>query len=474
MSVNRRSFIKSTVGGVAGLTLAGGGIESAIGDPIATGYAWTDKMPINPDIDNMRVVCMYDPKMAGTPTASSFAAQNKAVDDKIVRENMDKMAMHLTGKATADDAWKTIFRSSNAWKDTKVIIKLNCVESKMLARVSVIKKIADVLIDFGVLPANIVMFDGQGGMWSTYQSSVSLTDNTKIRAKMSNKYDDVGGQSAVTIPEISNSGYAPGDLVKGVTDIIVNIAVNKGHNSPTFNVGMTTLCLKNHFGTFLNGGGGGGSYGGALTAMHLHTTKGLLNINRIPEIVGGNPVRQQLCIIDSLWAMKDGPSGSVDNKPDRLIMGTFAGAVDYCCVKEIREKIMKVTNHQAAVIPQYLTAFGYKETDPKWVEMTPDTVSIRKVNPNPSSDVITFTHTGSSVQKSTLHFNLPQNNRDNLTVHIVDMKGRLVREISEMSGARSLQWDGRAASGSMVPPGYYAVSLSAGSFRETMHMTVLR
>jgi hypothetical protein len=135
---------------------------------------------------------------------------------------------------------------------------------------------------------------------------------------------------------------------------------------------------------------------------------------------------------------------------------------------------MKVTNHQAAVIPQYLTAFGYKETDPKWIEITPDTVSIRKVNPNPSTDVITFTHTGSSMQKSTLHFNLPQDNRDNLTVHIVDMKGRLVHEINERPDARSLQWDGRAANGRMVSPGYYAVSLSAGSFRETMHMTVLR
>ncbi|HEX2957052.1 MAG TPA: FlgD immunoglobulin-like domain containing protein [Chitinispirillaceae bacterium] len=473
MPLNRRSFIKSTVEGVAGVTLAGGAINSTLAKPMANDFTWTDKMKINPDIDNMRVICMHDPKMAADPTGSSFSAQNKVVNDQRVRDNLDKMAMHLTGKATQNEAWKTIFRSSKAWKDTKVMVKVNTVEAKMLARVSVIKKIVDVLIDFGVQPENIVMFDGQGMSWKTYESVVSLTDNTKIRAKLSNSYSALGGQTDIKIPDIS-AGFAPGDLVKGTTDIIVNIAVNKGHNSPSFKVGMTTLCLKNHFGTFLSSGGSGGIYGGSLMATHLHSTKGLININKIPEIVGGNPVRQQLCIIDSLWAMKDGPSGSVDAKPDRLIMGTFAGAVDYCCVKEVREKLMNVTNHQKDVIPQFLTAFGYKETDPEWVEITPDTVAIRKVNPNHSSESITFTLNGSSMPKSTLHFNLPRGNRDNLTVRIVDMKGRVVREINERSGVQTLQWDGRAANGNMVAPGSYMVSLSAGSFRETMQMTVVR
>lgn len=454
------------------MTLAGGGINSAIAKPAQSDFVWTDKMPINPDIDNMRVICMHDPKMAGDATSSSYDAQNKVVDDQRVRENMDKMAMHLTGKRNQEEAWRTIFRSSKAWEETKVIIKVNCVERKMLARFSVIKKIADVLIDFGVQPANIVMFDGQGGDWKTYESSVSLTDETKIRARLSNSYSDVGGQADVKIPEISN-GYAPGDLVNGKTDIIVNIAVNKGHDSPTFNVGMTTLCLKNHFGTFLNNSSGGW-YGGALTAMHLHSTKGLININKIPEIVGGNPVRQQLCIIDSLWAMKGGPSGSADSKPDRLIMGTFAGAVDYCCVKEIREKLMGVTNHQKQVIPQYLTAFGYKETDPEWVEMTPDTVTIRKVNTKPFCDNITFTLTDSSMRKSMLNFSVPRGNKENLRVRIVDMKGRMVREINCKPGTQTLHWNGRAASGNMVSPGSYAVSLFAGGFRETMQMTVLQ
>jgi hypothetical protein len=153
-------------------------------------------------------------------------------------------------------------------------------------------------------------------------------------------------------------------------------------------------------------------------------------------------------------------------------MGTFAGAVDYCCVKQVREKVMGVTNHEAAVIPQFLTSFGYKETDPVWVEVTPETVSTKKVNAHSSTDSFTFTYTG--ISKSILHFNIPRNNSNNLTVRILDMKGRLVREINENALTRSLQWDGRTTDGGMIAPGSYAVSLSAGRFHETMHLTIVK
>ena len=465
MSLNRRSFIKSTVGGIAGVTLAGA-VKSTTGKSMQGGLAWKDKMPINPDVSNMRVVCMHDPEMAGDPTASSYGAQNAVVNDQRVREDMDKMAIHLSGKATAEEAWRTIFRSGKAWKDTKVMIKLNTVEAKMLARFSVIKKIVDVLVDFGVQPANIVLFDGHGMSWRTYQSSVSLTDNTKIRATISNSYNDLGGQTNVNIPDI-NGGSAPGDLVNGTTDIIVNIAVNKGHNSP-FNVGKTTLCLKNHFGTFLKG-----AYGGALSAEHLHSTTGLLNINKTAELVGGNPVRQQLCIIDTLWATKDNNTGLASHKPDRLVMGTFAGAVDYYCAKEIREKLMGVTNHQQNVLSQFLTSFGYAVNDPEYIEITPDTVSIRKAGIHVHSDAFPFVLSSGSKRKSTLQFSLPRGNHNNLTVHIADVRGRLIREINGRPGAQSLRWNGRTANGNLVPPGSYAVSLSTGSFRETMQLTVV-
>ncbi|MBN1307625.1 MAG: DUF362 domain-containing protein [Chitinispirillaceae bacterium] len=460
MGINRRKFVQSALAGAAGLSVTGPGVKSLLASS-QQGFAWTDKMPVNPDIDNMRVVCMHDPKMYGD--GSSFSAQNAAADEPRVRDNMDKMAVHLTGKPTAEAAWKTIFRSSKPWADTKVMIKVNTVATNNQARVAVVKKITDTLVGYGVQPKNIVLFDGQGAAWKDYQSVTSLTDSTKILGTISNSYDSMGGRASVNIPGIT-AGYAPKDLVDGVTDIIVNIAVNKGHESP-FNVGKTTLCLKNHFGTFLLSNG---------MATHLHSTNGLINSNKIKEIVGGNPVRQQLCIIDTLWAIKANVTGTVSHKPDRLVMGTFAGAVDYYCAKEIREKLMAVTNHEQNVITQFLTGFGYSVNDPEYVEVTPETVSIRKAGTTVDAATFSFTFSTPSIRQSTLRFALPAGNREPLQVSIFDMRGRLVRKIGGQPGARSMQWDGRATNGSPVPAGSYAVRVAAGGYRDTMNMTVAR
>jgi hypothetical protein len=461
MSTDRRSFIKSTVAGAAGLSLAGPVSSSLASAP--QGLIWTDKMPINPDISNMRVVCMHDPAMCKDTTSNTFASVNQAVDEKKVSANLDEMAMQLTKKTNAADAWKTIFRSGKPWADTKVMIKVNAVEKKMLARVAVIKKIADVLIGYGVQPKNIVLFDGQGSAWAEYTNFISLTDTTKIRAVLSNKYDSMGGSANVTIPDVP-AGVGPADLVNGITDIIVNIAVNKGHDSPTFHVGMTTLCLKNHYGTFLRKAAG--------MADHLHSTAGLINSNKIASIVGGTPVRQQLCIIDSLWAMKGGPSGSPTHKPDSLVMGTFAGAVDYYCAKKIREAVMGVTNHEAAVIDKFLTGFGYKTTDPEYVEITPTSVIAGKVNQ--PAETIDFTHAHSSMHRSTIRFSLPAGTRQPLHTRILDMRGGLVREIVSPAGTNMVVWDGRAANGGIAGAGNYIVDISAGLSRATEQMTLIR
>jgi hypothetical protein len=450
MSINRRSFLKSGIAGAAGISLAGPSINKVLGKT-TQGLAWTDKMPINPNIDNMRVICMHDEDMAGTFSREDFQSMDAAVDEQKVRDNMDGMARYLTEKTDTDEAWRTIFRSGKEWADTKVMIKLNCVADNMFARSAVVKKITDVLIGFGVKPANIVHFDGQGAFLNKYASIVSLTDETKIRGVASSSYDDMGGRANVTIPGI-NGGYGPADLVNGVTDIIVNIAVNKGHDS-NFNVGKTTLCLKNHFGTFLENNG---------WAMHLHSTTGLINCNKVAEIVGGDPVRQQLCIIDTLWAINRNVTGGVTDKPDRLIMGTFAGAVDYCCVKKIREEIMGVTNHEANVIPKFLTEFGYSEEDPEWIEITPDMVKVGKVNPVRGSSNLFFTAEHPSFRRTELKLSLV-NGRGPVTAQVFDIKGACIRTIHQSGNSSRINWDGKTAGGRRVSGGTYLVKVRAGN-----------
>lgn len=133
-------------------------------------------------------------------------------------------------------------------------------------------------------------------------------------------------------------------------DILINIANNKGHDL----MGRATLSMKNHFGTF----------------APKHDINYLFNINKSDAILGGNPVRQQLCFIDSLFANKLSNMGAPDAMPCYLVMGVFAPAVDYLTIKKVREGVQGWT-HDAATIDSYMTTFGYTTADPVWVLVPP-------------------------------------------------------------------------------------------------------
>jgi hypothetical protein len=97
-------------------------------------------------------------------------------------------------------------------------------------------------------------------------------------------------------------------------------------------------------------------------------------------ILGGNPVRQQLCIVDGLLA-NGGNSATWSVRADRIVMGTFALIVDYLAATKLllNSTIMAtgpmpalgVTN-TTMLLPQFLTSFGYAATDAlQWVELGP-------------------------------------------------------------------------------------------------------
>jgi hypothetical protein len=293
---------------------------------------------------------------------------------------MDEMAMQLAQKTSAADAWSTIFRTGNSggWGSTRVAIKVNGINGDIPTkdtinrpRVAVVKKICDVLVDqFNVQPANITLYDATSDASTCYTTSVSLTDSTKIRANVSKLGQSLGGMVPVTIVAATKTMTCVGDLVNGVTDILVNISVLKAHLGPSSAVhplfGTCSLCMKNHFGTFVNSG--------AASATGLHTLEALLEINKHPAVLGGSPVRQQLCIVDCLMANSSGAGGNADARVDRLVMGTFAPIVDYLTATNV------LFNSTAMGVPavsdflnnhtQFLTSFGYAATDPlQWIEL---------------------------------------------------------------------------------------------------------
>ena len=365
----RRDFFKAAAAGAAGAM----GIGALRFDKLfaqTSDVGWVNGMQINPAIDNLRVICCHDTKMLTSNPATSFTAQNAAVDANLVSSNLDQMAMLLANKTVAADAWSTIFRSSKPWASTKVAIKVNAIlgVNGNHPRVAVVKKIVDVFVDqFKVPAANIVIYDATSDASGCYATYCSLTDATKIRGVCSVGAQSLGGMVPVTIAASTKSMQGVANLVNGTIDILVDIAIVKRHSGPgtAYAYGSCSLCMKNHLGTFNNAGTGTPS------ATGLHNVDAICNLVKHPAVVGGNPVRQQLCIVAGLLANGNGAGGSFDTRVDRLIMGTFAPAVDYLTAMRIMKDVMNKPDANNNV-PKFLTNFGYAETDPlQWVEYVP-------------------------------------------------------------------------------------------------------
>jgi hypothetical protein len=145
-------------------------------------------------------------------------------------------------------------------------------------------------------------------------------------------------------------------LVDGSVDILVNVALCKGHST---RFGGFTMTMKNHFGTFSPRPG------------HADGSEDyLIAINQTPEILGRmNPgtgkvlyPRQQLCLVDALWASKGGPGGNPSHQPNFLAIGVLAPLVDYVMATTFRGRKMGWEPNME-VTRRLLTEFGYTETD---------------------------------------------------------------------------------------------------------------
>jgi hypothetical protein len=350
MQKQRREFIRIATAGATGLALTRT-------TQVLAAWPSTGKMEINPDISNMRVVTCTDTAMMKKPDKlQDFASQQAAVDLPRLQANMDAMAMQLAQKTTADEAWKTIFRSSKSWASTLVAIKINVVETQNMAHLAILDKLCRLFKGWGVPPANIIVYDGYSTFndnHEKYAPYFSPTDTSKIPGVMKKDSDALGGTTSASIPG-GSSAQCTADIANGKVDILINLANNKGHSMAR----TGTLCMKNHFGTF--------------DPNHNNINDYIVNINKSDAIIGGTPARQQLCFIDSLLINKANNSGAPEAMPCCLIMGTFAPAVDYLTIKKVREGQYSCT-HDSAAVDAMVTKFGYTTSDPQWVVVQPVT-----------------------------------------------------------------------------------------------------
>jgi hypothetical protein len=234
-----------------------------------------------------------------------------------------------------------------------------------MPRYAVVVKVCEALINCcGVTPANICIYSCKG---ITHVANLTRVEDCYGLPANLVKYPFPAGVkiqsnlfSGLRTATVACPGGAVNpvdclnDLADGTVDILVNIAVNKGH----YQAGDVTLCQKNHIGSlkfFCPGKT-------AAMGMGFYTSgsaSDLIALNKTKAIIGGNPVHQQLCIVDSIYAMTNGPVGVPNRQPNTLIMGTFAGAVDYLTYYKVRVPMMNAISSHIDDINTFITGYGY-------------------------------------------------------------------------------------------------------------------
>lgn len=315
---------------------------------------WTPKTPVHPQVDPLRVVGITDRRMTREQEiVTSWERQEKLVVKEAVWENMDRVACALSETRNPREAWQTIFVKppGKSWSETVVAIKTNHIH-KQHTRSAVMSGICRALTDVvGVKPGNIHIYDGCHGRHGLSRFT-DLPQGTRIE----DAWGGYSGSTSVPEPWKGGSTRCVKSFADGTVDILINIAVCKGH---TEELGGFTMTMKNHFGTFYPNPG--------------HANDGLdylIAINQTPEILGpldkhtGKVLfpRQQLCIVDALWASKGGPVGLPSAQPNFLAMGVFSPVVDYTVATQFRREKMGWPVHMENT-HRFLSAFGYGESD---------------------------------------------------------------------------------------------------------------
>ncbi len=351
--VSRREFLKTTVVGAAALGLG----PTILVPRRLEAYALGE--PTHPNISPLRVVGLHDPKMTTDVVEQcDWKRQEQLLQADVVAENLDRMACALAQEKNVTDAWKAILvkPAKKSWSDTIVALKVNCI-AKQRTRSAVLYKVIRTLTDIvGVKGENIFVYDACHG---NSMSRWDVAQNLPNGAQTADRWGSYNLATPVGGPWKDGSQKAKclDHLVKGTVDILVNVALCKGHGQ---NFGGFTLAMKNHFGTFSprpsHQPGGGVDY--------------LIAINKTPELLGqmdpetGKVLfpRQQLCLVDCLWASDPGPGGESTHQPNRLFMGTLPAVLDYQVATRFRRDAMGWKTNDG-VAGRFLSEFGYQPSD---------------------------------------------------------------------------------------------------------------
>lgn len=350
--MSRRSFLQGALGGATAL-----GIGPTLLFPKPAAAFAGGESP-HPHISALRVVGVEDPKMTRELIPKChWSLQGELVADQVVAERLDLLALALSGEKQARDAWQAIFLKppTKSWSEVRVGIKANGI-GRHYVRTAVLGGICRVLIEhLGVKAGNIAIYDGvHGDKLARVLPEGRLPPGCRV----------VGKWDGITLPVVIPGPWKDGrsksnclrNLGAGEVDILVNTALCKGHAR---RFGGFTMTMKNHLGTFE-----------PRWAHSLGSSDYLFAINKTAEILGslcpdsGRVLfpRQQLCLVDALWASEGGPDADASCQPNRLFMGVFAPVLDYQVASRFRAEVMN-WEVDMGMLPRFLTEYGFRKED---------------------------------------------------------------------------------------------------------------
>lgn len=349
-SLSRRDFLKLT-------TATGAGILASryfFNISKAYGADFPKTGNVNPFIPNTSVAYITDAKMTNGEIARDWFAQNKATNADLVGQNMDKLVCALSQEKDAGKAWNKIFTlpEGKKWEDVNIAIKTNNI-AEQHTRNAVMTKVCNVLVKgFGAKGSNVHIYDAcHGGDIEKKSPFENLPEGVKIEGNWG------GFTTEIDVPDpYGQKVKCVNSLTGDDIDILINIAMCKGHSGE---FGGYTMTMKNHFGTFNPRHGHQANGLGFLTG--LNKSKAILG--EVDEKTGKilKP-RQQLCIIDALWASEPGPGGPPTHCTNTIFMGTFSPILDYMVAMNFRKDAMKWKVNETAA-ERFLTDFGYTKDD---------------------------------------------------------------------------------------------------------------
>lgn len=330
-SITRRVFLKRTIGGIGGVTLAG-----SLGPNMSLAQ---------PNADMSRIVVVKHTE--ATDGVRNINAAN-------VQVMMDESIKQLTGEATVADAWVSLLPDFKA--EHVVAIKVNAGNALLPTHPVVVDTIVSGLTAAGVPENNIIVYDIV--TWCLTQSGY----------KFNMADEGVRCFAAMKAENIEEEGWGPDrdnpvdilgrkiflSTILTRCDHLINVPVLKAH--PQTGAAFT-LGLKNHF----------GSLGVHPQVLHNNISMTIPTLNNQEAIKD----KTRLIVIDALFGCWRDNLMPPDFAPNSLIVSRDPVAADYIGGEMINEERVRlnVARRNMSFLLSKAAEMGLGTDDPEKMEL---------------------------------------------------------------------------------------------------------